>query len=161
MIKIAFVINFNVVDWLGGYNVIKNLILSINSNKPENIQIVVFIKETESEKYFRDLNVNIIKTNFFSNISFARRLYSKLQILFLGKSKFFENFFLKYKINVVSHYIPLGRKSEIKSFSWITDFQHLYYPQYFTFLERVFRTINIFYTALSSSKIILTNVISF
>ena len=157
MIKIAFVINFNVVDWLGGYNVIKNLILSINSNKPENIQIVVFIKETESEKYFRDLNVNIIKTNFFSNISFARRLYSKLQILFLGKSKFFENFFLKYKINVVSHYIPLGRKSEIKSFSWITDFQHLYYPQYFTFLERVFRTINIFYTALSSSKIILSS----
>ncbi len=157
MIKIAFVIDFNVVDWLGGYNVIKNLILSINSNKPENIQIVVFIKETESEKYFRDLNVNIIKTNFFSNISFARRLYSKLQILFLGKSKFFENFFLKYKINVVSHYIPLGRKSEIKSFSWITDFQHLYYPQYFTFLQRVFRTINIFYTAFSSSKIILSS----
>jgi hypothetical protein len=157
MIRIAFVINFNVVDWLGGYNVIKNLILSINLNKPKNLQIFVFIKESESKKYFRDLNVNIIKTNFFGNISFARRVYSKLQILFFGKSKFFEDFFLKYKINLVSHYMPLGRNSEIKSFSWITDFQHLYYPQYFTFLQRFFRTINIFYSAISSSKIILSS----
>jgi hypothetical protein len=157
MIRIAFIINFNVVDWLGGYNVIKNLILSINLNTPKNLQIFVFIKESESEKYFRDLNVNIIRTNFFSNISLARRVYSKLQILILGKSKFFEDFFLKYKINLVSHYMPLGRNSEIKSFSWITDFQHLYYPQYFTFLQRFFRTINIFYTANSSSKIILSS----
>jgi hypothetical protein len=157
MIRIAFVINFNVIDWLGGYNVIKNLILSINLNNPKNLQIFVFIKESESEKYFRDLNVNIIRTNFFSNISLARRVYSKLQILILGKSKFFEDFFLKYKINLVSHYMPLGRNSEIKSFSWITDFQHLYYPQYFTFLQRFFRTINIFYTASSSSKIILSS----
>jgi hypothetical protein len=157
MIRIAFVINFNVVDWLGGYNVVKNLILSINLNNPKNLQIFVFIKESESEKYFRDLNVNIIRTNFFSNISLARRVYSKLQILILGKSKFFEDFFLKYKINLVSHYMPLGRNSEIKSFSWITDFQHLYYPQYFTFLQRIFRTINIFYTASSSSKIILSS----
>jgi hypothetical protein len=157
MIRIAFVINFNVVDWLGGYNVIKNLILSINLNKPKNLQIFVFIKESESKKYFRDLNVNIIKTNFFGNISFARRVYSKLQILFFGKSKFFEDFFLKYKINLVSHYMPLGRNSEIKSFSWITDLQHLYYPQYFTFLQRFFRTINIFYSAISSSKIILSS----
>jgi hypothetical protein len=157
MIRIAFVINFNVVDWLGGYNVIKNLILSINLNKPKNLQIFVFIKEIESEKYFRDLNVNIIRTNFFDNISFVRRVYSKLQILILGKSKFFEDFFLRYKINLVSHYMPLGRNSEIKSFPWITDFQHLYYPQYFTFLQRIFRTINIFYIAISSSKIILSS----
>jgi hypothetical protein len=53
--------------------------------------------------------------------------------------------------------MPLGRKSEIKSFSWITDFQHLYYPQYFTFLQRFFRTINIFYIAFSSSKIVLSS----
>jgi len=157
MIRIAFVINFSVVDWLGGYYVIKNLIMSINLNKPKNLQIFVFIKETESEKYFRDLNVNVIRTNFFGSISFVRRVYSKLQILLFGRSKFFEDFFLKYKINLVSHYIPLGRNSEIKSFSWITDFQHLYYPHYFTFLQRILRTINIFYIAISSSKIILSS----
>ena len=53
--------------------------------------------------------------------------------------------------------MPLGRNSEIKCFSWITDFQHLYYPQYFTFLQRIFRTVNIFYTVISASKIILSS----
>ena len=46
MIRVAFVINYNPAAWLGGFNVIRNLICSINANKPKNIKIVIFIIKT-------------------------------------------------------------------------------------------------------------------
>jgi len=158
MIRVAFVIAHNPVAWFGGFNVIKNLISSMNANKVDNLKIVLFINSNTPLKYFQNLDVEIVKTDFFSNMSFFTRVYSKINIFFFGKSNFFDNFFLKYKINLVSHHIPLGRNSQIKSFPWITDFQEIYHPEYFTFLQLFFRRFNIFFSVLSASKIILSSI---
>jgi len=158
MIRIAFVINYNPPAWLGGFNVIRNLICAINANKSKNIKIFIFINKDISLKYFKNLDVEIIRTEFFTNINFFTRLYSKIEIILFGKSFFFDNFFLKHKINVVSHYMALGRNSKIKSFPWIPDFQELHYPNYFTFFQLILRRLNIYFSLFSASKIILSSI---
>jgi hypothetical protein len=158
MIRVAFVINYNPAAWLGGFNVIRNLICSINANKPKNIKIVIFINKDISLKHFKNLDVEIIRTDLFTNINFFIKLYRKIKIVLFGKSVFFDNFFLKHKINVVSHHIALGRNSQIKSFPWIPDFQELHYPNYFTFFQLILRRLNIYFLLLSASKVILSSI---
>jgi hypothetical protein len=157
MIKVAFVINFFPLSWLGGFNVIKNLIKSVLLNKPDNIQIILFVNRNIPHQLISDLNIKIIKTDFFKNISLVEKVVNKLKILIFGKSKKYDDFFLSHKIDLVSHFIPLGRNSEIKSFSWITDFQELYYKRYFTFREVLLRRVNFYYSIFSSTKIILSS----
>lgn len=157
MIRIAFIVNFNPNAWLGGYNVIKNLIWSIYLNKPKNIKIVLFVNKDIPSKFFKKLPAEIIKTNFFKNFKLVDRILTRLEILILGKSKNYDNFFLKHKIDFVSHFNPLGRKSKINSFCWIPDFQEIHYPKYFTIRQLILRRLNLFYNILNSTKIILSS----
>ena len=157
MIRIGFIINSNIYKWLGGFYVLKNLINSINSNKNKNIKVILFINKNLSIKLFKSFNVEIVKTNYFNSINFYKKIFVKICIVLFGKSKIYEDFFLKFKIDLISHSLILGRKSQIKSFYWIPDFQHVHYPEYFSLLSRFFRKINVLFAISNSTKIILSS----
>ena len=138
MIKVAFLINFNHLKWLGGTNVIKNLIYCINRFSSKKIEPVLILRDDLTKKDLKEFkNIKIIKTNFFNQNLFAK-IYNKLKIIFFGKSEYYENFFIKNKINVLSHSnvlaysFFLGKKSSIKSLPWIADFQYIHYPENFS-----------------------------
>ena len=164
MIKVGFLINFNTQKWLGGTYVIKNLIYCINAFSKKEIKPVLIVKKNLSKKEIKEFkNIKLIKTNFFHNQNLFKKVYYKLLIILFGKSDYYENFFIKNKINVLSHInvmsnsIFLGKNSSIKSLSFIPDFQHIHYPENFSFKNKLMRNLNIRMSALHSSKIILSS----
>jgi hypothetical protein len=161
--RIAFLINYNPSSWLGGTNVIKNLIYCIKVFSKKKIDPVLIVRKsisTKDTKYFK--NIKLIKTDLFDQNLFYRILI-KLEILIFGKSNKVDNFLKKNNIKLISHSNVLafnfftGRKSLIKCFSWIADFQYLYYPKYFKFNTKFLRNLNIKFCATHSSKILLSS----
>ena len=162
MIKIAFLINYNPSSWLGGVNVIKNLIYCITYFSNKKVEPILIVSKSLSIKELGEFKkIKIIKTNLFSQ-SLIKRILLKLEILFFGKSKKIDFFFKKNNIDLISHSNVLaynfitGRNSDIKCLSWIADFQYLYYPNYFKFNTKFLRNLNIRFCTIHSSKILLS-----
>jgi hypothetical protein len=163
MIRIGFIINFDFKSWYGGTNVIKNLIYCIQKYSKNNYEPVLFVRKSLKKKDLREFNsIKVVKTNIF-DISILNRIFYKIIILFFGRCSRFDTFFEKHNIKVISHVNTFaynfftGHKSSIKSISWVTDFQHLYYPEYFSIKNKILRNFNIFLCSLHSSKILVSS----
>jgi len=158
MIKVGFVINFNSKKWLGGYNLIINLIKSLRTLKKKQIEPILIIDENVPLNELKSLNIKIIKTNYFSKEKTYQRIFNKILIHLFGKSYLYDRFFKILKINILSHtLLSLGKKSRIKSFPWIPDFQYYHYPENFSLKNRIMKKLNIFFLGKHSNKIILKN----
>lgn len=164
MKKIAFIIDYNPTKWLGGIYVIKNLIQCINKFSKNKIETVLVVKKKfhkEEKKIFK--NCKLIKTNLFINRSLFFKIFSKLSIIIFGKYEEYESFFLKEKIDFVSHInvfnsnLFFGKKSSVKTLSFIPDLQHIHFKENFSFKKRFMRNLNIFFCGLFSSKILLSS----
>ena len=164
MIRVGFLINFNYLKWLGGFYVIKNLIYCINAfSKKNEIEPILIVKKKLSRAEIKEFkNIKLIKTNLFYNQNLIQKIYNKFLILLFGKSKNYEFFFTKNKIDVLSHInvlsnsVFLGKNSSIKSLSFIADLQHIHYPENFSSKNILLRNLNIRMCAAHSSKIILS-----
>ncbi len=157
MIRIAFLINFKAKSWIGGYNFIINLIDSLRFLNSKKIQPVLIVGKKFNTKNLKNNNLEIIKTNLF-NENLPKRIFNKFLIFLFGKSYIYEKFFKKKRIDVFSHsQIPLGKKSNIKSFPWITDFQYLHYPENFSLKNRILKSINVKFLGIHSNQIILSS----
>ena len=158
-VRVGFVINYSHQKWLGGFNIIANLITAINFLPKKNIEPILIVNKSFNKKSLKGFkNIKIKKTNLFSNISLIGRIYNKLLILIIGRSRSFDKFFLKNRISILSHtLLPLGNRSLIKSFPWIPDFQYFHYPKNFSFKNRIMKNISNIICAIHSSKIILSS----
>ena len=164
MKRVGFLINFNIFKWFGGTYLIKNLIKCIVMFSKDEIKPILIVKKQLSkieQKEFK--NFELLKTNFFHNQSLLDRVYNKFLILIFGRSKIYDEFFLKHRIEILSHSnalsnsIFLGKKSAIKSYPFLADLQYLHYPQNFSLKNLILRKINIFMCALHSTKIIVSS----
>ena len=162
MKRVAYLINFEHKKWLGGYNLIKNLILVIKKYSDNKIIPVLIVKKNFKNKDLVDYkNIEIIKTNFFSDHSKLQKFIYKTQAIIQGRCINYEKFFKDNNIDVVSHInvysnnLILGKKSSIKTLSLIADFQHHYLPENFSFRQRILRNLNIHLSCFFSSKILL------
>ena len=158
-IKVGFVINYSHEKWLGGFNIIANLITAIQLLPRRKIQPILIVNKKfnkESLKGFK--NIIYIKSDLFSNQSLIKRIYNKLSIIIFGKSLEYDNFFIKNNISALSHtLIPLGKKSSVNSFPWIPDFQYFHYPKNFSLKNRIMKNISNEICAKHSTKIILSS----
>jgi hypothetical protein len=164
MQKVGFLINFNIFKWFGGTYLIKNLIECINTFSDNDLEPIIIIKKKLTKNELKEFkNFKLLKTNFFINQSVIERIYHKFLIIFFGKSKKYDNFFLKNNIKILSHSNALsnsfflGSKSEVKSLPFLADLQYLHYPNNFTLKNILFRKISIFMCAMHSTKIILSS----
>ena len=162
MKRVAYLINFEHKKWLGGYNLIKNLILIIKKYSNNKIIPVLIVKKNFKSKDLVDYkNIEIIKTNFFSNHSKLQKFIYKIQAIIQGRCINYEKFFKDKNIDVLSHInvysnnLILGKKSAVKTLSLIADFQHHYLPENFSFRQRILRNLNIYLSCFFSSKILL------
>ncbi len=164
MKRVGFLINFNIFKWFGGTYLIKNLINCIMQFSKNEIKPIIIVKKKLSKNEQKEFkNFELLKTNFFQNQSLIDRIYNKILILLFGRSKTYDEFFLKNKIEILSHSnalsnsIFLGKKSAIKSYPFLADLQYLHYPQNFSLKNRFLRKINIYMCALHSTKIIVSS----
>ena len=157
-INVGFVLNYSYHTWIGGYNYHLSLFKCLKkfNNK---VNIIIFVNKNIS-KYDQNLlkEYKIIKTDRFNHSSFAIRvdkILSKFKILLKGKDNKLDQFFKKYKIDIVSHFTYLGKKSLIRSIPIIWDFQELYNKKNFRYSDIVLRKINSIMCNKHSDKVIL------
>jgi len=165
MIKLGFFIHFN-KTWLGGINVILNLINLIsektNDKIASKIKIIIF---TNSKKKLRKFNINkkveIIENNEIFDINIFLRIIDKIYLVFFGKTIFFEKFLTKYKLSFISHTTLIcGKNSCSKSIIWIPDFQYLHLPQLFSLRYKILKFINLRLYIKHAYKILLSSYAS-
>jgi len=159
MTKVGFVINFTHHKWLGGFNIIMNLIKALYLLKNRKIEPILIVSKNFKKKEISNFkNIKVIQSNFFLNQSSLSRIYNKISILLFGRSSIYDNFFIKHNIATLSHtLLPLGKNSLIKSFPWIPDFQYIHYPENFSLKNKFMKNLSNKICATHSSKIILSS----
>ena len=157
MIRVGFHYNFSKNSWLGGVIYLKNLFEGINENKNIKIKPVII---TDSKCTKDDLSpfkgIEVIKSNLFSRSNF-NRIINKIIILLLGKNFFIQRFLVKHKIDAMSHFSILGKKSKIPSIYWQPDFQEVNNPKYISFNRKFFRRLNLYMFSKKSNKVLLSS----
>ena len=157
MIRVGFHYNFSKNSWLGGVIYLKNLFDGINENKNIKIKPVII---TDSKCTKDDLSffkgIEVIKSNLFSRSNF-NRIINKIIILLLGKNFFIQRFLVKHKIDAMSHFSILGKKSKIPSIYWQPDFQEINNAEYISFKRKIFRRLNIYLFGYHSNRVLLSS----
>jgi hypothetical protein len=147
MIRVAFLLNFNQVKWIGGFNIIINLLNSLVAQKT-NLKKVKLLIVVNNKNGLNGLSLNkkieIIEDKKIFNLNLTRRIIDKLSLILLGKTVFLERFLDQNKINVITHSnIVSGKNSKTKSIVWIPDFQYLHFPKFFSYKYRFLRYLNL------------------
>ena len=160
MVRLAFFIHFN-RTWLGGINVILNLINSLAKKKniSSNIKIVLITNSKKQIKGFLlNRNIEIIEDPKFFNRNIICKIIDKILLIFVGKTYYLEKFLLKNKINFISHTdIVTGVNSISKSITWIPDFQFIHFGNLFSLKYKFLRRVNIFLYKKHSYKVLLSS----
>lgn len=116
-------------NWHGGINYLRSLTSAISLIKKKNINIYLFTSSDQNLKILNNFQTKIIKS-FFFNQNFINRIINKFSFLLFKKNIFIERVLRKNKINILSHTNYTNLK-EIKTVSWIGDFQYIHYPTFF------------------------------
>ena len=131
MIKVGFIGAVS-KEWMGGLNYFNNLLFAIDSLNNKELQIFVFVgKKTDEDikNMFRKY-ATVIEDRIFDRKSLKWFLMKLEQKIF--KTNFLlENILKKYDIQVLSH-TSITKFKNIKTISWIPDFQHIHLPQMFS-----------------------------
>ena len=160
MIRLAFIIHFD-QTWLGGLNVILNLINSILKSRTFNSKIKIVLitnSKRKIKKLILNKDVEIIEDLKFFKQNMFIKILDKISIILIGKTIFLEKFFIKYNVDYISHTtLVTGNNSLAKSIVWIPDFQYLYFPEFFSFKYKMLKMLNLKIYKKHAYKILLSS----
>ncbi len=152
-LKVAFVLSKN-QNWLGEYNYFKSLlgcIQDIKENTP--IQFYIFVGKRNLNFITANKNIKIIETKFFQDKGFFSLLRKVSSYIFKNYDPVLYYLFKKHKINIISHYKPI---KGFKTISWLPDFQHIKYPNFFSKKEIKYRN-NLYDNYINNSDILIVS----
>ena len=138
-IKIGFILRETDDD--GSINYFNNLFSSLKNIK--NIEIVIF-SDTNSRLKFLKKDFKIIRSPIFKKKG-AYFILRKI-LSFLFRDYILHSFLKKNNISILSHISfddLLWKNCDIKSYTWIPDIQHKYFPKYFPFKQLFLRELRI------------------
>jgi glycosyltransferase involved in cell wall biosynthesis len=128
--RVAIAINFSDKDWLGGKNYFASLFHAIENIGSTNIEFVLVIGvKTKTTLPIEFPWLKIIRTSWMDRLH-PKWLIRQLTLRTIGIDPFFELFLWSQKINLLSHSGALRSGSQIKTISWLYDFQFLHLPEY-------------------------------
>ena len=138
-LSIGIIFNFS-KNWFGGVNYIINVIKTLNtlpSNEKPDLT-VFYAKQLSAE-------LDKIKSLNYENIKYKElNYYLPRSLNYLFSVLFNKNYFFKKEFeNLNSIYpfndLPAYQKTNVKLVSWIPDFQHKFYPNYFNKAHLILR----------------------
>ncbi len=138
-------------------NLIKSIALVCDNKKPS---LVLFYDEDNIRfvKEIQALNYPYIEYQVFNFHRSKIKLYIKSYISF--KNLFIQSIHSQFKLNAlfaVNDFPFKPKAATCKFISWIPDFQHKFYPQYFTWLNRVFRDLRFTSVAKNTDMLVLSS----
>jgi len=138
-LSIGIIFNFS-KNWFGGVNYIINIIKILNtlpSNEKPNLT-VFYTKQLSAEldkiKMLNYENIKFKELNYY----IPRGLNYLLSILF-NKNYFFKKEFENFNSIYPFNDLPAHQITNVKLVSWIPDFQHKFYPNYFNKAHLILR----------------------
>ena len=157
MKRIAFLVQANQTDWLGGFNYLRNLVKAIWSNPERTLEPVLIVHPSVSEEVLLGFpDVEVIRTSLVNSRHPARFL-SKVLFSFFDRDPTLEFLLKRHHIDAISHSLMTGLGGKIALISWIPDFQHIRLPQYFSQKQRNLRNKQFMKLANVSNRVILSS----
>ncbi|MBL0919582.1 MAG: glycosyltransferase family 4 protein [Hydrogenophaga sp.] len=136
MKRIAFFMQANQHEWLGGLSYLRNLLKAVLANPARRIDPVLMVHPAMAQA---DLSgfpaVEVIRTPLVMHRHPAR-LASRAVFDLCQRDITLELLLRKHRIDALSHAPAIGTRSAVPSIGWIPDFQHVRMPEYFTQRER-------------------------
>ena len=138
-LSIGIIFNFS-KNWFGGVNYIINIIKTLNTlPSNEKPKLTVFYSKQLYTELYR------IKMLNYENIAFKELNYILPRGLnYLFSVLFNKNYFFKKEFENLNSIFPFNdlpayKNTNVKLVSWIPDFQHKFYPNYFSKIHLFFR----------------------
>lgn len=131
MIRVGFVLETD--GWMGGINYYRNLFSALKLLPSRSIQPVIFVGTHVSDELlgnFRDAEIvrsPLLDTRTLSGT--LRRLINKVTS---RQDILLKQLLVRHDIKILSHLGRFFNVGPIKTIGWITDFQHLHLPQFFS-----------------------------
>lgn len=124
--------------WLGGKTYLRNLFSSLDVLPDRPLTPVLFGGEGQTGDRVDFSGIEFVTTPMFDRKTPAW-LMRKVLAKAAKKDLMLIRDLQRRGISVLSHSIPLGNQSTIKTIGWIPDFQHVHLPEFFTAEERARR----------------------
>ncbi|HEX4049636.1 MAG TPA: glycosyltransferase family 1 protein [Steroidobacteraceae bacterium] len=157
MKRIAFILQANQNDWLGGLSYLRNLLRAILSNPERHVEPVLVAHSVLASTFLSGFPpVEVIRTPMASRRHPAR-LLGEASCRLIDRDVTMEWLLRKHRIDALSHSLTVGARSAVASIGWIPDFQHVRMPQFFSRSERVARDRHYLRLAEGSRCIILSS----
>ena len=141
---IGILFTYFAADWLGGHYYLINIINSLGSlPEAEQPKIIVFY-DHKAENLLHHITYS--HTTYVYHQTPTNNYINYLRSWFTRKNHFLGNIIEKYQLNGIYPLMdfPLGKpSSECKVVSWFPDFQHRFYPEYFSKFNIFFRELRV------------------
>ncbi|GGI54437.1 glycosyltransferase family 4 protein [Oxalicibacterium solurbis] len=135
MIRVGFVLETD--GWMGGINYYRNLFSALKLLSSPTIQPVIFVGTHVSDDVlgnFRD--AEIVRSPLLDTHTLSGTLRRLLNKVTSRQDILLKQLLVRHDIKVLSHLGRFFNVGSIKTIGWITDFQHLHLPQFFSEKER-------------------------
>lgn len=129
----------NANDWIGGVNYFIALANALNSISSCDYQFIYLTNQPDVFKSANGDNVKIVHCPINKTLRFFNRIVNKF-----FRIDFVVSFYAKKNsVDLLSHTIPY-QLIYTNNLFWQPDFQHKYYPEFFSEREISFRDLNVF-----------------
>jgi len=138
MIRVGFVLAGH--KWMGGLNYFRNLFSALSLLNDRKMQAIMFIGSRVPDditQCFR--NVEIIRSTLLDVDVPAGIIRRGVNRIVGGQDPLLRLLLMRHDIHVLSHFNAEWKGGKIKKIGWIPDFQHLYFPEFFSRTEIAYR----------------------
>jgi glycosyltransferase involved in cell wall biosynthesis len=131
VIRVGFISQGSGQTWLGGTHYFQNIINAITSGPGTRLEAVIFCGHQGEHSFGTCPDVPVIRARILDigTVPFIIRMAVRK---IAGHDILLERLLKKHGVSVLSHSGSLGMNSPIPTIGWIADFQHKYYPDFFS-----------------------------
>lgn len=128
--------------WMGGIVYISNLIKTLDFLKDEDKPEVLLFYRPDLRKFLCEFNYPYIN---FIEWSFPSVIKGNILSLLLGKNLFIDKILNSYALDTIFpiHDFPVRTLTKVRLISWWADLQEKYYPEFFTPIQRLGRSLRV------------------
>ena len=128
--------------WMGGIVYISNLIKTLDFLKDEDKPEVFLFYRPDLRKFLCEFNYPYIN---FIEWSFPSVIKGNIMSLLLGKNLFIDKILGSYSLDTIFpiHDFPVRTLTKVRLISWWADLQEKYYPEFFTPIQRLGRSLRV------------------
>jgi glycosyltransferase involved in cell wall biosynthesis len=154
-LKIGIIFNFSPL-WMGGIIYIINLVKTLNYLDDQDKPEIFLFYRTDLSEFIKEMNYEYLTPIEWQ---FPNLIVGNIKSLIIRKNIFIEKILKNYNLDVVYPLqdYPVKTKTDVKLISWCADFQHKYFPQFFSKFQITGRNLRTKFALRNSNSLVLSS----